>query len=102
MKLNCKAGDLAITVTCFLTANKGRIVEVVSAQGLMPWDDLGTVFVWNIKAPEGSPPLVYLRRNDLEFAREGLCPDVFLRPIAPGCQILDIAQEASLAIEDWR
>ena len=101
MKLNCKAGDLAITVGAFLNANRGRVVEVISPVGLIDWPDLGTVFVWNIAAPEGTPALVYLHQdNDLRFAREGECPDAFLRPIAPGSHILDIAEEAALALED--
>lgn len=37
MKLNCKAGDLAITVGAFLNANRGRVVEVISPVGLKSW-----------------------------------------------------------------
>jgi hypothetical protein len=39
MKLNCKAGDLAITVKCHVPDNLGKIEQIIAYEGLQEWVD---------------------------------------------------------------
>jgi hypothetical protein len=52
-KLNCKVGDLAITVRSEVPQNLGRIVHIIKPLGVEPWSSFGPV------------------------------PDILLRPIVP-------------------
>ena len=62
MKLNCKAGDLAITVKCHVPDNLGKIVQIIAYEGLQEWANY----------PDGS----------IKKSKGGLVPDCFLRPIS--------------------
>jgi hypothetical protein len=84
MKLNCKAGDLAITIKCHVPDNLGKIVEVVSFEGLVDWPhNEDTIPVWSIRAYPGSSGLTYLFPDGtMKRTETGLAPDCFLRPIS--------------------
>jgi hypothetical protein len=84
MKLNCKAGDLAITVKCHVLDNLGKIVEVVSFEGLVDWPHYeDPIPVWLIKSYPGSSGLTYLFPDGtVKRTETGLVPDCFLRPIS--------------------
>jgi hypothetical protein len=84
MKLNCKEGDLAITVKCHVTDNLGKIVEVVSFEGLVDWPHYEEpIAVWLVKAYSSSSGLTYLFPDGrVKRTGIGLVPDCFLRPIS--------------------
>ena len=84
MKLNCKPGDLAITIKCHVPDNLGKIVEVVSFEGLVDWPHYEEpIPVWSIRAYPGSKGLTYLYPDGtVKNADSGLAPDCFLRPIS--------------------
>ncbi len=84
MKLNCKAGDLAITVKCDLPDNLGKIVQIIAYEGLREWPRYpDPIPVWLIKAYSGSKSLSYLYPDGtVQKSNVGLAPDCFLRPIS--------------------
>ena len=101
MKLNCKAGDLAITIKCHVTDNLGKIVEVVSFEGLVDWPHYeDPIPVWLIKAYPGSSGLTYLFPDGtVKRTETGLVPDCFLRPIS-GLELEDeVIESIDLAIK---
>jgi hypothetical protein len=78
-KLNCRPGDLAITVEAFNPINIGSIVRVLhkhhnqSALSVEPDD-----FLWYVEA---SHYLTYSRGLKFTRRKRGAAPDSYLRPI---------------------
>lgn len=85
MKLNCKPGDLAITVKCHVPDNLGKIVQVICYEGLQEWPNYpDPIPVWLVKAYSGTKGLTYQYPDGtIAKASGGLAPDCFLRPIRP-------------------
>ena len=83
--MNCKIGDLAITVTSELPENLGKLVKIVGAKGLSWWSDFPEpVFLWRVQALGTQTPLVYqFGSGPKQVVLEGHVPDYFLRPIRP-------------------
>jgi hypothetical protein len=83
MKLNCKPGDLAITIKCDVPDNLGKIVEIIAYEGLQEWPHFPEpIPVWLIRAYSGNNSLSYLYPDGtLKKSNGGLAPDSFLRPI---------------------
>ena len=49
--MNCKIGDLAITVTSELPENLGKLVKIVGAKGLSWWSDFPEpLFLWRVQS----------------------------------------------------
>ena len=84
-KLNCKAGDLAITVRAEVPQNLGHIVHIVKSLGVQPWSDFGEVNMWWVESlPSSSRLLHYLYPDGtIELTRAGPAPDILLVPIVP-------------------
>lgn len=80
--MNCKPGDLAVTVRAKLVENIGCFCEVLGASGIPDYE-------WSIRFQ--SPKLLLLRdESGTEIGRECLCPDAWLRPIRdPGEEARD-------------
>ena len=84
-KLNCKSGDLAITVRAEVPQNLGRVVHIVKSLGAQDWSTFGAVQMWWVEAISGSSrPLHYLCSDGtIKLARAGPVPDLLLTPIVP-------------------
>ncbi len=84
MKLNCKVGDLAITIKCQVPDNLGKIVQIIAYEGLQEWPHYpDPIPVWLIRAYSGSKSLSYLYPDGtVQKSNGGLAPDCFLRPIS--------------------
>jgi hypothetical protein len=84
MKLNCKEGDLAITVKCDVPENLGRIVKVIAFEGFKEWPHYpDPIPVWLIRAYSVSDGLSYQYPDgSIKKSKGGLAPDCFLRPIS--------------------
>lgn len=84
MKLNCKVGDLAITVKCHVPDNLGKIVQIIAYEGLQEWANYpDPIPVWLIRAYSGSDGLSYQYPDgSIKKSKGGLVPDCFLRPIS--------------------
>ena len=84
MKLNCKAGDLAITVKCDVPENLGRIVRVIAFEGFKEWPHYpDPIPVWLVGAYSGNDGLSYQYPDgSIKKSKGGLVPDCFLRPIS--------------------
>ncbi len=83
MALNCQIGDLAITVKCEIPENLGRIVRVVSSNGIEHWSDYGPMHTWEVQTLSESDTLTYVIKGKLCFRSKGPVPDAFLRPLRP-------------------
>ncbi len=85
MKLNCQPGDLAITIQCAVPANLGKIVTVISFEGMQEWPHFeDPIPVWFVKASSGDGTLYYQYPDGLIEKKEyGYVPDCFLKPITP-------------------
>ena len=82
-KLNCKVGDLAVTVKCEIFQNLGKIVRIEQPVGYKKWRSFGQVFLWRVSVPENAAEgLVYDFDGWVEERNEGEVPDMFLRPIS--------------------
>ena len=83
--LNCRVGDLAITVEAELTENIGNIVRIVAAGGYREWSDfVQPLFVWQVEALGPECPLHYqVGLAPIDAKMTGQVPDMFLRPIRP-------------------
>ncbi len=81
--LNCRLGDLAITIKAELPENLGTIVRVIGVRGIEEWWGFKTpIFIWEVESVQGGR-LVYEHADGRrEHASVGLAPDVFLKPIA--------------------
>lgn len=84
-KRNCKVGDLAVTVTCELVVNLGKIVRIEAPAGWRQWQPWGRVFVWKVSVLSGAGSgLVYEYPDGwVEECFVGGVPDCLLRPITP-------------------
>lgn len=80
--LNCRVGDIAITVRCEVKANLGKMVRIIGEHGLDEWSDFDEpLFLWKIESI-GNRRLRYdLPNGKVSYCRKGLAPDIFLRPI---------------------
>lgn len=93
MALNCRVGDLAITVKCEIPENLGRIVRVVADNGVEHWSDYGPMHTWEVETLSQSDSLTYVIKGRLCFKHKGPVPDAFLRPLRPPAD--EPAQEMS-------
>jgi hypothetical protein len=96
--MNCKPGDLAITVRADLAENLGKIVRVVSYGGRVTWAGFREpTCLWRVTAASEACSLVY-KFADGERVRvlSGLVPDVFLRPIRPPSGESGVTEECHL------
>ena len=92
-KLNCKVGDLAITVNTELWMNQGFIVRVIEWIGMMEWSNFGLIPVWRVE-PVNEFQFLYYKSGDWTEALEvGPVPDRCLRPITPPKGELEILEE---------
>jgi hypothetical protein len=84
MKLNCKVGDLAITVKCHVPDNLGKIVQIIAYEGLREWPNYpDPIPVWLIRAYSGKDGLSYqFPDGTVRKTTGGLAPDCFLKPIS--------------------
>ena len=83
MALNCRIGDLAITVKCEIPENLGRIVRVVASNGIEHWSDYGPMHTWEVETLSKADTLTYVIKGKLCFKNKGPVPDAFLRPLHP-------------------
>ena len=96
-KLNCRPGDLAITVEAFNPINIGSIVRVLhkhhnqSALVVEPDD-----FLWYVEAAHY---LTYSRGLKFTRRKRGAAPDSYLRPIRGNPLGKDIAVQAIESID---
>jgi hypothetical protein len=83
--LHCKAGDLAITVRAEMPKNIGNIVHVLRHDGIRNWSTFGEVNIWFVEVLPSSNRLLHYFYADgqITTSRQGLVPDIFLRPIIP-------------------
>ena len=84
-RMNCRPGDLAVTVKADLPENIGKIVRVISHEGNITWSGFREpTCMWKVSAASASCPLVYEYPDGKRIrALTGLVPDAFLRPIRP-------------------
>jgi hypothetical protein len=96
-KLNCRPGDLAITVEAFNPINIGSIVRVLhkhhnqSALSVEPYD-----FLWYVEAAHY---LTYFKGEKVFRRKRGAAPDSYLRPIRGNPLGQDIAVEVIESID---
>jgi hypothetical protein len=96
-KLNCRPGDLAITVEAYNTINIGSIVRVLhkhhnqSALVVEPDD-----FLWYVEAAHY---LTYSRGLKFTRRKRGAAPDSYLRPIRGNPLGKDIAVQVVESID---
>lgn len=83
MSLNCRLGDLAITVKCDIPDNLGRIVRVIDSHGIEDWTGHGPLHTWEVETLSEADSLTYIIKGRLSFKRQGPVPDAFLRPLHP-------------------
>jgi len=83
MSLNCRLGDLAITVNCDIPQNLGRIVRVIDSHGLEDWTGHGPMHTWEVQTLSDTDSLTYIIKGRLTFKCRGPVPDAFLRPLNP-------------------
>ena len=82
--LNCRSGDLAITIRAELPENLGNIVRIVGARGFERWWGFKTpIFTWEVETVEGGRLIYQHADGSREYTTTGLVPDAFLKPIAP-------------------
>lgn len=96
MALNCRVGDLAITVKCEIPENLGRIVRVVASNGIEHWSDYGPLHTWEVQTLSEADTLTYVIKGKLCFKSKGPVPDAFLRPLRPPAD--EPAQEQPAAL----
>ena len=82
-KLNCRLGDIAITVRCNCPENLGNIVRIVVYVGLQEWgledEPLPT---WQVEILSENKWLLYEFDGYLEALKLGPTPDKYLRRIS--------------------
>lgn len=82
VNLNCKVGDLAITVKSHNPENLGNIVKIKSAHGLVKWGNCKPEFSWVCEIATNGW-LVYEDKGYTFTKKVGLVPDRCLKPITP-------------------
>jgi len=82
--LNCRLGDLAVTVRAALPENLGNIVRIIGCHGVDEWwgFDVPT-HLWEVQAIEGAYLTYEFEDGSRVYRETGLLPDSFLKPIAP-------------------
>ena len=82
--LNCRLGDLAVTVRAEIPENLGNIVRIVGYHGKSTWYGFkDPIHLWEIEVAEGGRLVYEYDDGTREYETRGLAPDVFLKPIAP-------------------
>jgi hypothetical protein len=82
--LNCRLGDLAITIKAALPENVGSVVRIVGNKGKGKWWGFKrTTHIWEIEALDGRYLIYEYKDGSREHKTRGLAPDCFLKPIAP-------------------
>lgn len=101
MPLNCRLGDLAITVKCEIPDNLGRIVRVVASNGIEHWSGHGPLHTWEVETLSETDSLIYIIRGQVTRKSRGPVPDAFLRPLHPPADeealVEDMPTEKTLA-----
>lgn len=83
MALNCRSGDLAITVKCDIPENLGRIVRIIASNGIEHWSDYGPLHTWEVQTLSETDSLTYIIKGRVTQKCQGPVPDAFLRPLHP-------------------
>lgn len=84
LKVNCRVGDLAITVQAYNPENIGKIVRIIGSKGIGPWPDLaGAQQVWFVESATPGVTLKYTILDIPFYELQGEAPDCFLKPIRP-------------------
>jgi hypothetical protein len=93
--LNCRLGDLAVTVKAEIPENIGNIVRIVGFFGVKRWFGFKEpIPLWEVEAVAGGR-LVYEYEGGVRAYRsQGQIPDAFLKPITP----LKQAEEKELEV----
>ena len=82
--LNCRLGDLAVTVRAEIPENLGNIVRIVGYHGKSTWYGFkDPIHLWEIEVAEGGCLVYEYDDGTREYETRGLAPDAFLKPIAP-------------------
>jgi hypothetical protein len=80
--LNCRVGDLAVTVTAALPENVGKIVRVVGSHGMDTWWGFDQpTHLWEVVTVEGTFLVYEDAWGVREFVQGGRVPDAFIRPL---------------------
>jgi len=91
-QLNCRAGDLAVSINAYNKANIGLIVRVLQLSSPVEQFGMkGHLPAWEIEVVNASDKLTYLLPDNNQgiatgkifYAVRGFCPDAYLRPITP-------------------
>jgi hypothetical protein len=82
MNLNCRPGDLAISVSTQNTENEGVIVRVVRRHTNTPEWNWGNVPAWWCVSDE-TLTWRFASTGEVRTGHEGAIPDQALRPIRP-------------------
>ena len=97
--LNCRLGDLAVTVKSEIPENLGAMVRVVWYLGEQEWHGFDEPTpIWEVEAVEGRLLVYEYVGGDRFYATEGRIPDAFLRPIARQGQTQERETELELCI----
>ena len=82
--LNCRLGDLAVTVRAEIPENVGNIVRIVGCHGEDKWWGFDApTHLWEVEVVEGGRLVYEYDDGTREYETRGLAPDAFLKPIAP-------------------
>jgi len=82
--LNCRLGDLAVTVRAALPENLGNLVWVIGLHGVDDWWGFDApTHLWEVQAIEGAYLTYEFGDGSRVYRETGLLPDSFLKPIAP-------------------
>jgi hypothetical protein len=83
-KLNCRVGDLAITVKANLPVNLGNIVRIIRSQGLQQWEGQDEpLYTWDVQMVGEDRFLHYNYDGEILKVKEGPAPDQYLRRLTP-------------------
>ena len=82
--LNCRLGDLAVTVKAAFPENLGRIVRIVGSHGHGKWWGFDApTHLWEIEVIKGARIIYEYDNGSRKAHTRGLAPDAYLKPIAP-------------------
>lgn len=82
--LNCRLGDLAVTIKAELPENLGSIVRVVGFLGAKRWYGFKEPTpLWEVEVVEGGRLTYEYDDGEREHTTKGQVPDAFLKPITP-------------------
>ena len=83
-QLNCRIGDLAVTIRAALPENIGKIVRIIGFHGVDEWWGFDEpIHLWEVQAIEGAYLTYEFEDGSREHKVIGLAPDAFLKPLAP-------------------